>query len=177
MPLSEKQIIWHENNKENKKEYDRLYRIKNKEKIAKEKEEYAKKYPDRITKAKKAYKEKNAECIKEAGKKYSRVNAQKIKEYSATYRKENAAKVRYWAMKRHTAKLQRTPKWLTPDDCWMIEQAYELAVLRKKMFGFDWHVDHIMPLQGKLVSGLHVPMNLQVIPGLENSSKSNRYEV
>ena len=80
-------------------------------------------------------------------------------------------------MKRHTAKLQRTPKWLTPDDCWMIEQAYELAVLRKKMFGFDWHVDHIMPLQGKLVSGLHVPMNLQVIPGLENSSKSNRYEV
>lgn len=177
MPLSEKQIIWHANNKEKKKEYDRLYRDKNKEKIAKEKEEYAKKYPDRVAKAKKEYKERNAEAIKEAGRKYAQLNAEKINRYSAIYRKNNVARIRYWAMKRHTAKLQRTPKWLTPDDYWMIEQAYELAVLRKKMFGFDWHVDHIIPLQGKLVSGLHVPTNLQVIPGRENSSKSNRYEI
>jgi len=68
----------------------------------------------------------------------------------------------------------RYPKWLTADDRWMIEQTYELAALRTKMFGFSWHVDHIVPLQGKTVSGLHVPTNLQVIPAIDNIQKGNR---
>lgn len=77
--------------------------------------------------------------------------------------------------KRHAAKMSRTPAWLTEDDNWLIEQAYELAQLRTKLFGFSWHVDHVLPLQGKLVSGLHVPTNLQVIPGAINISKANKY--
>lgn len=77
--------------------------------------------------------------------------------------------------KRHAAKMNRTPKWLTADDLWMIEQAYELAALRTKLFGFSWHVDHVLPLQGKTVSGLHVPNNLQVIPWAHNVSKSNKF--
>jgi hypothetical protein len=68
----------------------------------------------------------------------------------------------------------RYPKWITADDRWMIEQAYELAALRTKIFGFSWHVDHIAPLQGKTVSGLHVPTNLQVIPAVDNIRKGNR---
>lgn len=91
------------------------------------------------------------------------------------YKQNNIGKVNSSTAKRRAAKLQRTPKWLTSDDKWMIEQAYELAVLRKKMFGFDWHVDHVIPLQGEIVSGLHVPTNLQVIPGRENESKSNKF--
>lgn len=77
--------------------------------------------------------------------------------------------------KRRAALIQRTPKWLTDDDLWIIEQAYELAVLRTKMFGFGWHVDHIIPLQGKVVSGLHVPENLRVIPSKENLKKHSKY--
>ena len=77
--------------------------------------------------------------------------------------------------KRKAAQLKRTPAWLTPDDHWMIEQTYELAAVRTKMFGFTWHVDHIIPLQGKLVSGLHTPHNLQVIPGIDNVRKSNNF--
>lgn len=79
--------------------------------------------------------------------------------------------------KRRAAKVQRTPHWLSEDDLWMIEQAYELAALRTKMFGFAWHVDHVIPLFGKKVSGLHTPYNLQVIPGSLNIAKNNRFEV
>jgi hypothetical protein len=93
------------------------------------------------------------------------------------YKQTPNGKVKNLALhaKRRTAKLQRTPAWLTVDDYWMLEQAYELAALRTKMFGFSWHVDHIIPLQGKLVSGLHVPTNVRVIPGVENVKKANRY--
>lgn len=72
-------------------------------------------------------------------------------------------------------KFSRTPDWLTEDEKWMIGQAYELAALRSKITGLDWHVDHVVPLRGKFVSGLHTPYNLQVIPAIVNMRKGNRY--
>lgn len=99
-----------------------------------------------------------------------------IKVKRAVYRKAHpaigAAKTqKYLASKNH-----RTPKWLTPDDLWLMSEAYELAALRTKLFGFSWHVDHIVPLRGAFVSGLHVPNNLQVIPGSVNIQKSNQFQ-
>lgn len=84
------------------------------------------------------------------------------------------AKSRALDAQRRAAKLQRTPRWLTADDFWMLEEAYALAQLRSRMFGFSWHVDHVYPLQGRIVSGLHTPFNVQVIPGIENVRKANR---
>lgn len=81
------------------------------------------------------------------------------------------------AKKYRHGKDNRTPAWLTEDDFWIMEQAYELARLRTAMFGFQWEVDHELPLRGALVSGLHVPDNLKVIPKLFNRSKSNRFAV
>lgn len=97
------------------------------------------------------------------------------KQAKKRWKLHNTHKVLAYTVARRLAKVNRTPAWLTPDDFWLIEQAYELAALRTKMFGFQWHVDHIVPLQGKLVSGLHTPSNLQVIPGIENVSKANRF--
>jgi len=101
----------------------------------------------------------------------------KIKAGVKNWSKNNPVKMLTYTRASQTKRHMRYPKWLTCDDRWMIEQAYELAVLRTKMFGFSWHVDHIIPLQGKTVSGLHTPYNLQVIPGAENVRKSNSFEV
>ena len=79
--------------------------------------------------------------------------------------------------KRYAAKRHRTPGWLTADDFWMMEQAYELAQLRNRTTGLEWHVDHIVPLQGAEVSGLHVPNNLQVILASENLSKGAKWAI
>jgi hypothetical protein len=104
-------------------------------------------------------------------------NHEGVKAAKARYKAANPGKVRADTVKRRAAKIHRTPAWLTVDDLWLIEQAYELAALRTKLFGFSWHVDHILPLQGKQVSGLHVPANLQVIPWVDNVRKANRFEV
>lgn len=105
---------------------------------------------------------------------WSARNPDKVKQYAKKTKVANKGRVNADTVKRRLAKINRTPTWLTEDDHWMIEQAYELATIRTKMFGFQWHVDHIIPLQGKTVSGLHVPLNLQVIPGIENIRKGNR---
>ena len=104
-------------------------------------------------------------------------HTQKIKDNVRKWGKNNPVKILAHTRDQQIKRLMRCPKWLTADDRWMIEQAYELAALRTKMFGFSWHVDHILPLQGKTVSGFHVPTNLQVILATDNVRKANTFEV
>jgi hypothetical protein len=57
------------------------------------------------------------------------------------------------------------------------KEIYEISHIRTQETGFAWHVDHVVPLQGKLVSGLHVWYNLAVIPATVNQSKNNSFEI
>lgn len=75
------------------------------------------------------------------------------------------------------AKLQNAmPKWLTESDLLHIKCKYQVASMLSKNTGEQWHVDHIIPINGKFVSGLHVPSNLRVITAKENYLKQNKYE-
>lgn len=123
----------------------------------------------------KTHRDKNKERIYKYRKHYAENNVEKIKNLQKNYREKNKDKMSAWSALRRCSCLQRTPKWLTKDDHWLIKEIYHLAKLRKEMFGFDWHVDHIIPLRAKNVSGLHVPNNLRVIPAKENLRKYNKF--
>jgi len=142
------------------------YRIKNRKLLLEKKRVYAKK--QRLD---------NPEHVYEIAKKSVQKHKIARNVEKAAWARKNHSRVLGWCRQRQLAKIQRTPSWLSDDELWMIEQAYELAALRTKMFGFAWHVDHVIPLCGKKVSGLHTPYNLQVIPAVENLRKSNRMEI
>lgn len=72
------------------------------------------------------------------------------------------------ASRYRASKLMATPAWVEPDD---LLPAYREARAKTVETGILHHVDHIVPLKGKTVCGLHVPWNLRAIPAIENISK------
>jgi len=84
---------------------------------------------------------------------------------------------REWSRKRHMTVKQATPSWLSELDRLVIKEIYHLAVLRSEALGVDFDVDHILPLHGTTVSGLHVPSNLQLLPRSQNIRKKNYFEL
>ena len=89
--------------------------------------------------------------------------------------KNNPNKVNARTARRYASKTQATPKWVTAEDTWLITEVYALAKVRTDMLKVKWEVDHIVPLRGRNVSGLHVLWNLQVIPAKTNRVKSNSW--
>ena len=73
------------------------------------------------------------------------------------------------------SKLQRTPPWLNAEHRADIRRIYRAAADLTATTGECYHVDHIVPLRGERVSGLHVPWNLQVLIASENLAKSNKH--
>lgn len=98
--------------------------------------------------------------------KYGKQWRDRNKEYTAEYRKQNAGLFAFHAALRRKRVVLATPKWVDLDK---IKELY-LAAAKAKM-----HVDHIVPLAGKTVCGLHVPWNLQLLTEEENRKKKNKF--
>ena len=86
---------------------------------------------------------------------------------SSAYAKRHPKRATARVMKRHADKLQRTPVWA---------DLAEIALVYKNC-PVGMHVDHIVPLRGELVSGLHTVENLQYLTPEQNSSKGNKFLV
>lgn len=122
----------------------------------------------------------NCKSCKNAGNsKYHSNNRTREKEYRRTYWQtigkfelsKNAARTAH----RKAVKLQASPSWLTEEHKTAIECKYSVAKMLS-VYGNTKHaVDHIVPLQGKTVCGLHVPWNLQVITVEDNLKKGNKF--
>lgn len=156
---------------EARKEYQRKWRQKN----AEAKKEYDRKWYHANKEYYRKWLRDNPEAKKEYDRKYYQANKEARNEYQRKYYQENPDKFNARNARRRASKIQRTPHWLTEDEHWLIKEAYTLAKLREKVTGIKWDVDHLVPLQGDIVSGLHVPWNLQVIPESENRSKHNKW--
>lgn len=131
-------------------------------------------------------------------------NAQKRAEYTRRYRELNREQLRAKALERRnkdpeaarasytrwakanpekhaaraarykTQRLGATPAWSDKSAC---DRFYALAAELEAAFGVEMHVDHVIPLRGRLVCGLHVPENLQVVTGEYNVRKRNRFSL
>lgn len=112
-----------------------------------------------------------------SARKFAKNNRPRVREIDSKYSKNNRGTCNAKNARYVTSKLQRTPNWLTEFDHIHIKALYQLAAMRTRESGFPWHVDHVIPLRGKNVSGLHTPSNMRVIPGEENVRKNNVYAV
>lgn len=115
------------------------------------------------------------EKIRNSQKLYRDNNLTKLKEYNKNYRLNHLAEDAARSMKRYTRKLKAAPHWLTKKQLEEIKSFYVQASKKCQETGIEYQVDHIVPLQGANVCGLHVPWNLQVITAEENLRKSNKW--
>lgn len=158
--------------KEKKRKLDKIYYENNKEKVSIKNKDWYLSNRNRMLEYKKNWYLSNKPKCKENSIKWAKSNSEKIREYKRLYDKHNSDKSCAKTQKRNAAKLRATPLWAND---FFIKEAYHLAKIRTEITGFNWHVDHLVPLRNKLVCGLHCEYNLQVIPASENISKSNKY--
>lgn len=111
------------------------------------------------------YRIRNADKVARRRQDWIARNTEKVREDKRAWKRKNPTKVLSDVRGRQAAKIRRTPPWA---DLNAIREFYE-----KCPEGMQ--VDHIVPLRGKLISGLHVLSNLQYLPAKENAIKSNTF--
>lgn len=146
---------YEKNNREKYVEYKRIRRRKmgiKELKVTKTKE-------DNLKRGREWYKNRSPDQIK------------RRKEYRKRYCKKNADKFAFYARSRENKVKQATPAWA---DKRYIKLFYTLAKIEEKRICETVHVDHIIPINGKTVCGLHCEDNLQLLTGMDNMKKHNK---
>ena len=121
-----------------------------------------------------AYRAANKEKVSKSNADWRARNLDKQRDYIRAYRQAKRGKINSLEARRHAAKLRATPQWANLKQ---IEVIYTKAKRISQETGVRQSVDHIYPLRGKYVSGLHVPENLRIIPLVDNCKKRNKMPV
>ena len=122
-----------------------------------------------------SWRKENKERKSETDRTYRYLNKDRIKNYQSTYYSLNKPHYAERTARRKASKLQATPHWLSEKQLEEIAYIYNLRSEMNFLSDYEYHVDHIIPLQGENVCGLHVPWNLQLLPKEINLAKSNRH--
>ena len=122
-------------------------------------------------KAKKKYYARNKEEV--IARAQARTDEDK-KRYKKNHKVSNPDMYREMVSLRRRRFRLATPKWLSAEQKMEIRLKYRLAIELSRRTGVRHAVDHIVPLQGETVCGLHVPWNLNVVTQEENLKKHNK---
>lgn len=167
---------YYEKTKYKHKEYRQKYNLVNAERIAKRMEDtaeqrkaYLREY-NKTSPTRKKYAEENKERAAANARAYRDKHGDRLNQYNREYSKINrgiinAKNVRYYASKKTS-----TPTWADLDK---MKEIYKECYRLTKETGVRHNVDHIIPIQSKLVCGLHCEANLQILTKEDNLRKSN----
>lgn len=134
--------------------------------------QWAKDNRARLTEKAKHYREAHREQSRASNRRFKRSNAEKVRADARDWALSNKGRRRASAAAHKASKLMATPAWA---DLAAIRRIYQLAAKAEEITGVRMHVDHVIPLQHSLVCGLHVPHNLQILPGAFNEAKRNHW--
>lgn len=151
--LREAQRVWRErnNNYDKQKERNKEWQLKNPEKVRTTRRTFMK-----------AYRAANKEKTNTLSKQWRDKHPEKSAQYNAS---------------RRCRLLQATPSWITEADQLNISNVYKLAHEMSVSTGIKHEVDHIIPLRGRKICGLHVASNLQILSKLDNTRKGNYFSL
>jgi hypothetical protein len=116
----------------------------------------------------------NRQKMVDRAKSYRMSNPEKLAEASKKWRIANRHVKTHNQQLRHASKKNATPAWLSKRDLALMLSFYRTAKEQQDLFGVPITVDHIAPLNGKTVCGLHVPWNLCLRTQSDNLKKSNK---
>jgi hypothetical protein len=126
--------------------------------------------PARTRATRKAWVTANRDKRQKTNEAWRAANRSKVRSRNNAWKSEHRGECASYCAARRAKKLLATPAW---GNSFFIAEAYRLAKLRTTTLGQPYEVDHIVPLRGKLVSGLHVEFNLRVIPRVVNRAKGH----
>lgn len=170
----ERAKLHYSKNTEAKKEYAKNYYKNNKSRHSELVIKYNLENKEELTEYRKRYYIENREKKLKYAKEYRQNNLELKRQKDKEYALKHPEKLRANKAKRKKAVRKATPNWLTKEQLNEIELFYALAIKLETQTGIEHQVDHIVPIQGKEVCGLHVPWNLQVLTFKENREKSNK---
>lgn len=125
--------------------------------------------PNPFSEASRKWRERHGAAYREA-------KREQLYKWSREYVQKNPDLYRTLDARRRARKRNATPPWFSGHDEAAIRRTYALASLMAEVTGEPWEVDHIIPLGGRNVCGLHVASNVQAISRRANRRKSNRFE-
>jgi 5-methylcytosine-specific restriction endonuclease McrA len=162
---------------EARKAYQREYAQRNREKAYQRVKEWRAANPGARTEEARKYRAKYPEREREKVLRWKKANPEAAAATSKQTRLKNKDRVNANKAFYRASRRNKTPVWLTKFDRLKMRCMYSVALMLSRENKEAWEVDHIIPLNGKNVSGLHVPSNLQVIRASENRLKNAKYEV
>lgn len=162
---------WREDNPDKMREKKRQWNAKNADKERERKRKWRAANREKARESNRRYIKANREGVRERDRRYRESNPEKRRELSRKWGARNPEKRAAYAAARKSRKLNATPPWA---DMAAIEAIYAERKRVSAETGIEHHVDHIVPLRGKHVCGLHVPWNLQILTASENIKKGNR---